>query len=220
MHENRCALCNAPLRDGATGCEYCGGRTRGGSGASGAKAKNDAPRRFSPGRILTFILGGVGLLCCTPCGLFGALYETVYAVRMETPKYDPHAVPHEQRRAEPIEPVQVFREMADAGGHSLDHRKQEWRAKYQGRWVTWTGRVKDTLILEKGNSELRLRPVAGTEYEVQVFLGPYQNEALRSLRKDQEVRVSGMLWGYYFIGDTVRLADGVLMGRFASEQAP
>ncbi len=144
--------------------------------------------------------------------LFGTLYETVYAIRMETPKYSARPPPVAQRRAEPIEPLQVYQDMRDAGERSLSQRKQEWREKYEGRWVSWTGLMEETVSVGAPYaSELKLRPVGGQDFEIQVNMDPLLDERLKALRKGQEVRVSGMLWGYYFMPDIIRLSDGALV---------
>lgn len=215
MHDNRCAHCNAPLAEGTSGCDYCGVGSRGaprvGQTASPAPAK-DARRRSTAGSVIKIVLGTVSLTCCGPLGLFGVFYETVYAVRMEAPKYSARPPPLEQRPAEALEPLQVFLDMRDTEDRSLSQRKQEWREKYEGRWVSWKAIVEETHLYDSTYaSELRLKPVGGQDFEIQVNLDPLHNARLKELRKGQEVRVSGRLWGYYFIPDMIRLSEGALV---------
>jgi hypothetical protein len=158
----------------------------------------------------------VSLTCCGPLALFGTLYETVYAVHMEAPKYSPQPPPAEQRRAEAIEAMQVFLDVRDTGGRSLAQGKQAWREKYEGRWVSWSGIVEEIRSYDSFASELILLPVEGQKLKVEVNFDPLHNARLNKLRKGQEVRVSGRLWGYYFMVDTVRLSEGAL----AEPEAP
>lgn len=214
MHDNRCAHCNAPLAEGTSGCDYCGvgsrGAPRAGQPAESAPAKD--ARRFTVSRVLKLVLGTVSLTCCGPFGIFGVFYETVYAVRMEAPKFSARPLPLEQRPAEALEPLQVFMDLRDTDDRSLSQRKQEWREKYEGRWVSWKAIVEETLLYDDTYaSELRLRPAGGQDFEIQVHLDPLHNGRLKELRKGQEVRVSGRLWGYYFISDMIRLSEGALV---------
>jgi hypothetical protein len=210
LNKNRCPNCNAPLAEGTSLCEYCGP-------GSGAPAKDT--RGPSTGRsLLKIALGVVGLTCLGPLGLFGTLYETVYAIKMEAPKYSAQPPSAEQRPAEPIESMQVFLDMRDAADRSLEQRKREWREKYEGRWVSWKGVVEEVIPYDTMASELVLRPLGEHNYKVQVNFDPLQNSRLNQLRPGQEVRVSGRLWGYYFMDDTVRLSEGALLGQEAPAQ--
>lgn len=215
MREIRCAHCNAPLREGASGCVYCGAGTQ-----TAAAAARSAQTRSTLKRVLKALLASTLLLCCAPFSLYGALYETVFAVRMEAPKYSAHPPPPAQRRAEALEPTQVFVDMRDTDGRSLAERKQEWRSKYEGRWVSWTGRVKEVHVYGNQANELRLLPVEGSAQEVEVFLDPLLGRQLSAVQPDQRVRVSGKLWGYYFLPDTIRLSDGAILEEAPSAPPP
>jgi hypothetical protein len=213
MDGNRCAHCNAPLPEGISGCDYCGvgARVAPPAGPPVPPAPVKDARRSKVGTVLKIAVGTVSLTCCGPLGIFGAFYETVYAVRMEAPKYSARPPPVEQRPVEAIEPMQVFLDMRDTEDRPVAQRKQEWRERYEGRWVSWKGIVDETLVYDTMTSELRLRPLGGQEFGVQVYLDPLHNERLKQLRKGQEVRVSGRLWGYYFIPNTARLSEGALV---------
>ncbi|ATB32385.1 hypothetical protein MEBOL_005862 [Melittangium boletus DSM 14713] len=215
MRKNRCANCNAPLAAGTSFCHYCEPDRL---GESRSASEKEAPRRFSGRTLLKSALGLVSLMCCAPLGVFGTLHETRYAIRMDAPKYSARPPPVAQRPAEDIAAMQVFMDMRDAGDRSLAQRKQEWREKYEGHWVSWKGRVEEVHANEGIASQLVLRPEEGQTLKVQVNFDPLYNAQLEQLREGQGVHVSGRLWGYYFLGDTVRLSEGMLLEPAAPRQ--
>jgi hypothetical protein len=196
------------MAEGASFCDYCDLNPQGAPRSAPAK---DSPRRFSGRSVIKIGLGLVSLMCCAPMGIFGTLYETVYAIRMDAPKYSAHPPSVDQRPTEAIAAMQVFLDMRDTSERSLAQRKQEWRAKYEGRWVSWKGSVEEIHPYDGFASELVLRPEEGQQFQVQVNFDPLYNARLNQLRKGQEVHVSGRLWGYYFMGDLVRLSEGALV---------
>ncbi|WP_375764754.1 hypothetical protein NR798_23845 [Archangium gephyra] len=215
MQKNRCAHCNAPLAEGTSFCEYCDLNRQGASRAASAKP----PRRFAGRSILKMGLGVVGLTCCAPTGILVTLYEKVYAIQLDAPKYSARPPPLAQRPTEPIAAMNVFLDMRDASDRSLSQRKQEWREKYEGRWVSWKGTVEELHPYDAFASELVLRPEPGQEFKVQVNFDPLHNVRLNQLQTGQQVHVSGRLWGYYFMGDTVRLSEGALVEQDVPGQA-
>ncbi len=205
--KNRCAHCNAPLAEGTSFCDYCDLNRKGASRSAPAQA----PGRSTFRTVLKVGVGLVSLACCGPVGLIGTLYEVVYAIKLDSPKYSAQPPSAEQRRAESIEPMQVFLTMRDAEDRSLAQRKQEWREKYEGRWVSWTGTVEEVLPYDTMASELVLRPAGDSKLQIQVNFDPLHNARLNQLQKGQQVHVSGRLWGYYFMSDIVRLSEGALV---------
>jgi hypothetical protein len=216
--KNRCANCNAPLVEGTSFCDYCDLGPKGVPRARPTGPSASASRRSTGRSVIKLGLGLVSLTCCGPLGLFGTLHETVYAIRMDAPKYSAQPPSAEQRPAEAIESMQVFLDMRDAADRSLEQRKQEWREKYEGHWVSWQGVVEEIQPYDDLASELVLRPLEGQSFKVQVNFDPLHNVRLNQLRQGQEVRVSGRLWGYYFMDDTVRLSEGALVDQEASGQ--
>jgi hypothetical protein len=213
--KNRCAHCNAPLAAGTSFCDYCDLNPQGAPRA----APTQDTRRFSFRSFLKLGLGAVCLFCCAPVGIIGTLHETVYAIEMEAPKYSARPPPLDQRPSEALTPMQVFLDMRDTSERSLAQRKQDWRQKYEGRWVSWKGVVEEIRPFDGFASELVLRPEEGQAFQVEVNFDPLHNVRLNQLRKGQEVHVSGKLWGYYFMGDTVRLSEGALLSPAAPGQA-
>lgn len=216
MRQNRCANCNAPLAEGTSFCDYCDLNRKGASRSAPAKA---TPRWFS-GRSVLKLLGLASLVCCGPMAIFATLNETVYSIHMDAPKYSVRPPSVDQRSPEAIAAMQVFLDMRDASDRSLARRKQEWREKYEGRWVSWTGVVAEVRPYDGFASELVLRPGGeDPKLKVEVNFDPLHNARLKQLHQGQEVHVSGRLWGYYFMSDTVRLSEGALVDPDARGQA-
>jgi hypothetical protein len=151
-------------------------------------------------------------------GVFVALSETVYLIKLDTPKYSAQPIPIDQRSAEPFTAMQVFLELRDAEDRPLALRKQAWREKFEGRWVSWKGRVEEVLPYDTFASELVLKPEADQQFKVRVYFDPLHNARLKQLQVGQEAQVSGKLWGYEFIGNTVRLSEGALVEEKAPSQ--
>jgi len=213
--KNRCPNCNAPRAEGSTVCTYC---ELGAPGAPGSASANGSGRRFSFRSVTRIGLGLVTLLCCAPLSVVVALQETVYAIKMEAPQYSAQPIPTEQRPTEPLTPMQVFLDMRDTDDRSLGQRKQGWREKLEGRWVSWKGRVEEIRPYDAFASELVIRPEADQKFTVEVNFDPLHNARLKQLQVGQEVHVSGRLWGYYFMNDTVRLSEGALVDPPAPSQ--
>ena len=215
MQKNRCAHCNAPLAEGTTFCEYCDLSRKGALRSASAKATG----RLSKRGLVKLGLGVVSLTCCLPTGIFVTLSETVYAVAMDAPKFSGRPLAVGERPNEPLAAMDLFMDMRDAADRPLSQRKQEWQAKYEGRWVSWTGSVESIHIYNSLASELVLQPVQGQKFKVEVNFDPIYNDRLKALHEGQDVRVSGKLWGYSFMNDTVRLSDGALAQQDAQGQA-
>jgi hypothetical protein len=179
----------------------------------------DARRRFTLRTLAKLSLGFVFVTCCAPMGIIGTLYATVYAIEMDAPKYSVQPLPVGQRPSEGLTPMQVYMDLRDTEDRSLKERKTVWREKYEGRWVSWKGTVAEVRIFDNLASELDLHSEAGEKFPVQVNFDPLHNARLQELRKGQEVQVSGRLWGYYFMGDTARLSEGVLLDPEVKGQA-
>ncbi len=215
LRKHRCPNCNAPLAEGTSSCTYC---DVGAAGVHGTASSKDASRRFSFRSSVKIGLGLLSLLCCAPLSVFITLSETVYSVEMEAPKYSAQPPAVDQRSAEPLTAMQVFMEVRDTDDRSLAQRKQAWREKLEGRWVSWKGRVEDVRPYDAFASELVLRPEADQEFKVRVYFDPLHNGRLKQLQVGQEAQVSGKLWGYEFIGNTVNLAEGALVQESAPSQ--
>lgn len=140
---------------------------------------------------------------------WGFFHETVYAIKSETEPFVPDAPEWSARRHEPIDHGIVFTEMRDEGGRNRDELRRVWADRYEGRWVKWTLRIEQKNIYTTMASELLLAPESGA-YDVEVFFDPAKNAQLEALVTGNEVTVSGRLWGYYWLTDRIRLADGEL----------
>jgi hypothetical protein len=217
--KNRCPNCNAPRKEGTTFCGYCDLTPEGSARAESSGPAQGAGRRFTASFVIKLSLGLTSLMCCGPIGVYGTLYETVYSVNMEAPKYSAQPPPAEQRRPEAIEVMPLYLEVRNTSDRPLAQSKQTWKEKYEGRWVSWTGTVEEVRPYDSMASELVLVPVAGQELKVQANFDPLHNPQLEKLRPGQEVRVSGRLWGYYFMTDIVRLSEGALVEPEAPAQA-
>ncbi|WP_257446652.1 hypothetical protein [Archangium lipolyticum] len=234
MHKSRCTNCNAPLVEGTIYCDHCdlgpGGVARPPPPAPSAVTKAASGGvTFIIGLVLflsrqlwrlavwlvppwsrgtKIALGIVGLTCVGFVGVGVVLHETVYSIRMDAPRYSANPLPPGQRPLEAIEPAKVVLDMRDTPDRTLEQRKQLWREKYEGHWVSWKGTV-DTVYPSIGR--LQLLPVGDLRFQLEVDFDPIHQARLEKLQKGQEVRVSGMLWGYYFNIDTLRLSEGALV---------
>ncbi|MCL4234751.1 MAG: zinc-ribbon domain-containing protein [Deltaproteobacteria bacterium] len=142
-------------------------------------------------------------------GTWGFFHETVYAIKSVTEPYAPDAPDWGARRHEPIDHGIVFTDIRDDGGRDRDELRRLWDERYEGRWVRWALRIKQKNIYTTMASELVLSPESEA-YEVEVFFDPAKNAALEALVVGDEVTVSGRLWGYYWLTNRMRLADGEL----------
>jgi hypothetical protein len=154
----------------------------------------------------------VGLAFVGLVGVSVVLHETVYAIRMDVPRYSANPLQPGQRPHEAIEAAQVVLDMRDTPDRTLEQRKQAWREKYEGHWVSWKGTVDKVY---PGIGRLQLLSAGDQRFQLEVDFDPIHAARLEKLQKGQEVRVSGMLWGYYFNLDTFRLAEGALVDELA-----
>lgn len=148
-------------------------------------------------------------------GIFGLLYETVYSVRMDTPKYTSNPLEYSKRPTQSITPEQVFIDMRDTPDRSLALRKAEWVEKYQGRWIQWEGEVTSIQAFENTTNQMTLKPDMSQSLEVQGYFDPLNYSELNLIEVGDIVKISGVLWGYYFLGDMIRLADGHLVNHIS-----
>jgi hypothetical protein len=143
-------------------------------------------------------------------GIFGLFYETVYAVKSQASKFSASAPALEQRRAEPIDSKQVYVDLRDAEKRSLGLRKNTFKQKYEGHWVTWEGTVEKVSTYTSLSGELHLKPAEGN-FIMEFFFDPLSNARFSALAAGDHARVSAKLWGYYFIGDRILLSDAALV---------
>lgn len=164
-------------------------------------------------RVVSFIL----LAPFLAFAVYGYLSETTYAVKSSTTKFEPQPVAESDRAYEEITAQDVFNDMRQEGNRTLPDLRARWSERFEGRWVKWTAPVKQVDIYTTMASELRLSPDASEVYDIEIFFDPIHNPELEALAPGMTATVSGRLWGYYFLTDRVRLADGMLLG---SEAAP
>jgi hypothetical protein len=234
MSKSRCTNCNAPLVEGTTFCNYCD-LGPGGAARPPPPEPSAVTEAASSGvtfliglmlllsrqlmRLVVFLvppwsrktkiaLGLVGLSCVGSMGVSVVLNETMYSVQMDAPRYSANPLPPEQRPIEAIEARQVVLDLRSTPDRTLEQRKQAWREKYQGHWVSWEGTV-DSVWPSIGR--LQLLTLGEQHYQLEVDFDPIHAPRLEKLQKGQEVRVSGMLWGYSFLVDTLQLSEGALV---------
>ncbi len=143
-------------------------------------------------------------------GIYGFFSETKYAVRDESPKIAAKPIPLAQRRTENIDPAQIYRDLRGESGRSLEERKKTWVKQYRGRWVEWSGEATSVNIYTTQESEIRIKP-ASEAFSAEAFFDPLHNDQLKDIAIGDQVRINGRLWGYYFLPNTIRLADGVVV---------
>lgn len=165
----------------------------------------------------TQIILGVGVVACASLvGVLVGLEKAVYGVEMDGRQHRATSLPAAQRSIEPIQTTQVILDMRDTADRTLEQRKQAWREKYEGRWVSWTGTV---YWVSPSINLLQLHTVDAEPLLLSVDFAPIHTARMEKLQKGQQVRVSGMLWGYSFMTDTIRLSDGALVDELAPGQA-
>ncbi|MDY7225673.1 hypothetical protein [Hyalangium rubrum] len=239
MSKSRCTHCNAPLAEGTTFCAYCdlgpGGVARPPPPAPSAVTEAASSGvTFLIGLVLFLFrqlvrlvvwlvppwsrktkiaLGVVGLVFVGFVAVVLVLNATVYSIHMDAPRYSANPLPPRQRPIESFNVAQVVLDMRDTPDRTLDQRKQAWREKYEGRWVSWKGTV-DTVYPNIGH--LKLLTVDDPRIQLEVKFDPIHAPQLEKLQEGQEARVSGMLWGYDFTLNMPQLSEGALVG----ERAP
>lgn len=152
--------------------------------------------------------------------IYGLCYETIYAVRLDSPKFNVEPLRVDQRPVETVNPVDVYRDLRDAPDSSIDLRKSTWLEHYQGKWVEWEGEVNSVVTYSSSASELLVILPGETPVAVEIYFDPMKNAQLDALSPGSRVRFSGMLWGYYFLADIVRVADGALLNVQEKEPEP
>ena len=153
-------------------------------------------------------------------GVYGYFYETHYALRMQTAKYSDNPPAAQDRAIQDIHPEAIYKDLRDSDGKTMDERQRAWRENYQGLWVQWEGTVTAVLTYTSSASELKMESEIDAPYSIEVYFDPTRNKELEKIAVDDNAKVSGMLWGYYLLSDTIRLADGVLLGHSRKGKPP
>jgi hypothetical protein len=130
---------------------------------------------------------------------------------MDEPKYTSPAVALDERKAEDFDAGTVYQDLRSTDGRSLSDRKQIWLEKYEGRWVLWEGEVTYYYLSEESASKVTVQTKSGDPYSIEVYFDPLENGSIEPIENGDRVTVSGKLWGYYFLDDTIRLADGLVV---------
>lgn len=164
----------------------------------------------------------VTIILCLPIiiiGTYGGLYETVFAVRSDLPKFSSEPLPVDQRKTEDISSVQIFEDMKKSEMGTLDHRRKTWKEKYEDRWILWEGQIESIHVYsDSDESRLVILPDDNAGYSIEVFFDPANNSALEKLSTGDRVRVSGRIWGYYFIDNIIRLAQGTVLAQWKEKE--
>ena len=152
---------------------------------------------------LTFIL----LLPVMLFLVFGLLNETYYSTHLDSPKFTDtqQLVKHEPTLD--VAPVDIYKVLRKTPELSVDERKKRFFDDYAGKWVTWRAKVHEIYIYESIASNLKLKPEDTKLYDVTAYFDPLYNDKLETLAVGDYVTVTGMIWGYYFLSNTTRLAD-------------
>jgi hypothetical protein len=161
-------------------------------------------------------LGVVGLACVGFVTVVLVVGATVYSIEMDAPRYSANALPPGKRPIEPTSVTQVVLDLRATPDRTIEQRKQAWREKYEGHWVSWKGTV-DTAYANTGH--LLLLSVDDPRIALDVQVDPLHAAWMEKLQDGQTVHVSGMLWGYDFTLNRPMLADGALVEELAPGQA-
>lgn len=152
-------------------------------------------------------------------GVYGGIYESIYAIRSDLPKYSSEPLPIEERKDEKISASQVFKDLKKDDSRPLDVRKKAWAEKYVDMWVVWEGQIESIHILsDSGGSWIDMLIDKDAEYSIEIFFNPSQNGSLEKIKKGDYVRISGRLWGYYFIDNIIRLAEGMVLAQWQEDK--
>jgi hypothetical protein len=103
----------------------------------------------------------------------------------------------------PLSPEQVYADMRDTSARSFSERKAWWRERYAGRWVSWRG-VFQGSSLTRDEVALKFGAVNNPNLNFTLFYG---SRSYPSLQSGQEVVVSGELWGFYFLPESIVLTS-------------
>ncbi|HPM77923.1 MAG TPA: TFIIB-type zinc finger domain-containing protein, partial [bacterium] len=143
--------------------------------------------------------------------VFGLLNETMYSVHLDTPKFSADRQAVSRKPTLHVAPVDIYQALRKTPALSTEARKQRFFAEYAGKWVTWRAKVHEIYIYDSIASNLKLKPEDTKLYDVTAYFDPLYNDQLKTLAVGDYVTVSGMIWGYYFMSDTTRLADAKIV---------
>lgn len=143
--------------------------------------------------------------------VFGLLNEAIYNEHLDTPKYTENQPPRGVRPTLDAEPVEIYKTLRKATGLSISERKKRFLSEYAGKWITWRGKIDEIYIYDSIASNLKLQPEETKTYDIKSYFDPLRNDQLEALQEGDIVTVNGMIWGYYFMSNTIRLADSSIL---------
>lgn len=143
--------------------------------------------------------------------VFGLLNETYYSVHLDTPKFTESRQAAMGRPMMKIAPVDLYKALRKTPELATTDRKKRFFDDYAGKWVTWRAKVHEIYIYDSIASNLKLKPEDTKLYDVTAYFDPLYNDQLETLVEGDYITVSGMIWGYYFMSNTTRLADSRIM---------
>ncbi len=144
-------------------------------------------------------------------GIFGFFYETIYAVRMDAPKYSTNSLKYSARPTQNISPEEIYKEMRASTEKSISLRKSQWMEKFQGRWVEWEGEVLSIQADNSQTNQVTIKTQLDQPFEIQIYFDPLSYPRLNQVLAGDTVIISGQLWGYYFLSDMIRISEGHLV---------